>query len=57
MWNSYLSVTLREEDMKYTVFVTPWGQYHYCCVPMGAYWAEDAFTQRYDDITKDVKDW
>ena len=56
MWNSYHSVPIREEDRHLTCFITPWGRYRYRCVPQGAHWSNDAFTQRHDEITKDFPD-
>ena len=55
VWNSYHTVPIREQDRKYTQFITPWGRYRYCRAPMGAHWSGDAFTQRYDEVTKDVE--
>ena len=55
VWNLYHTFLLREQDRKYTQFITPWGRYQYCRAPMGAHWSGDAFNQRYNEITKDVK--
>ena len=55
VWNSYHTVPIRVQDRKYTQFITPWGRFRYCRAPMGAHWSGDAFTQRYDEITKDVE--
>ena len=55
VWNGYHTVPIREEDRKYTQFITPWGRFRYCRAPQGAHWSGDAFTQRYDEVTKDVK--
>ena len=55
VWNAYHTVPIRTQDRKYTQFVTPWGRFQYCRAPMGAHWSGDAFTQRYDEVTKDVE--
>ena len=53
-WNGYHSIPLREEDKHLTTFITPWGRYRYRCLPMGFLAANDGYTARYDEITKDV---
>ena len=53
-WNGYHSIPLREEDKHLTTFITPWGRYRYKCLPMGFLAANDGYTARYDEITKDV---
>ena len=50
VWNGYNTVPIREEDSKYTQFITPWGRLGYCRAPQGAHWSGDAFTQRYDEV-------
>ena len=55
VWNSFHTVPIRKQDRKYTQFITPWGRFRYCRAPQGAHWSGDAFTQRYDEVTKDVK--
>ena len=55
VWNSFHAVPIREEDRKYTQFITPWGRYQYGRLPQGAAWSGDGFTQRYDEVTKDVE--
>ena len=55
VWNSFHVVPIRKQDRKYTQFITPWGRFRYCRAPQGAHWSGDAFTQRYDEVTKDVK--
>ena len=55
VWNSFHTVPIRKEDRKFTQFITPWGRYQYGRAPQGASWSGDAFTQRYDEVTKDVK--
>ena len=52
-WNGYHSVRLAEEDRHLTTFLTPWGRYRYKNMPQGFLAAGDAYTARYDDITKD----
>ena len=53
-WNGYHSIPLREEDRHLTTFITPWGRYRYKCLPQGFLAANDGYTARYDEITKDV---
>lgn len=52
-WNGYHSVKLAEEDRHLTTFLTPWGRYRYRNLPQGFLAAGDAYTARYDEITKD----
>ena len=52
-WNGYHSVRLAEEDRHLTTFLTPWGRYWYKNLPQGFLAAGDAYTARYDEITKD----
>ena len=54
-WNGYHSVPLAEEDRPKTTFLTPWGRYWYCNLPQGHLAAGDAYTARYDSITKGFK--
>ena len=54
-WNGYHSVRLAEEDRHLTTFLTPWGRYRYKNLPQGFLAAGDAYTARYDEITKDFK--
>ena len=51
-WNGYHSVKLAEEDRHLTTFLTPWGRYRYKNLPQGFLAAGDAYTARYDEITK-----
>ena len=52
-WNGYHSIPLREEDRHLTTFICPWGRYRYRCLPQGFLAANDGYTARCDEITKD----
>ena len=54
-WNGFHSLKLRDEDRHYTTFITPFGRFRYITAPMGWLATGDGYTQRYDSITKDVK--
>ena len=54
-WNGYHSVPLREEDRHLTTYLTPWGRYEYCNLPQGHMAAGDAYTARYDEITRGIE--
>ena len=54
-WNGFHSIPLKEEDRPLTTFVTPWGRYRYKCLPQGFLAATDGYTERYDYITRDIK--
>lgn len=54
-WNGFHSIPLKEEDRHLTTFVTPWGRYRYKCLPQGFLSATDGYTERYDYITRDIK--
>ena len=53
-WNGYHSLKLSEEDCHFTTFITPFGRYRYKVDPQGWLATGDAYTQRYDKITKNV---
>ena len=44
-WNGYHSVPLREEDQDLGTFLTPWGRYEYCNLPLEHMAARDAYRQ------------
>jgi hypothetical protein len=54
-WNGYHSCPIHEEDRHVTTFLTPWGRYRYRTTPQGFLSAGDGYCQRYDLITRDVK--
>ena len=54
-WNGYHSVEVREEDRHYLTFLTPEGRYRYRTAPQGYMASGDAYTHRYDLITRDVR--
>ena len=49
------SVLLDEESQPLTTFLTEWGRYQYLRMPQGFLASGDAYTRRYDEIIKDVK--
>ena len=53
-WNGYHSIPMTKESRDKTTFITEWGRYRYCRAPQGFRASGDAYTKRYDDITKDV---
>ena len=44
---------LAEEDRHLTTFLTPWGRLRYRVLPQGYLAAGDAYTHRYDQVTRD----
>ena len=52
-WNGYHSLTLDPESKELTTFITEWARYRYCRGPQGYHGTGDAYTRRFDDITKD----
>lgn len=53
--DGYHSIPLDEESKPLTTFITEWGRYRYKRLPQGFIAAGDAYTRRYDEIIKDVK--
>ena len=53
--DGYHAVRLDEESQLLTTFITEWGRYMYLRMPQGYLASGDAYTRRYDEITKDVK--
>ena len=51
-WNGYHSLLLAEESKDATTFITQWGRYRYRRAPQGFHASGDAYTRRFDDITK-----
>ena len=54
-WNGFHSLKLRDEDRHYTTFITPYGRFRYITAPQGWLATGDGYTQRYDNITKEIK--
>ena len=54
-WEGYHSIPIAEEDRHITTFVTPWGRFWYKVLPQGFLTANDAYCERYDKITRDLK--
>ena len=52
-WNGYHSLPLAAGSRDATTFITEWGRFRYCRAPMGFHASGDAYTRRFDDITKD----
>ena len=54
-WNEYHSIPLDENDMPFTTFITKWGRYRYKVAPQGFRASGDAYTARFDEVTKEVQ--
>ena len=54
-WNGYHSMPLSEESRDATTFITKWGRYRYKRAPQGFHASGDAYTHRFDNITKDFE--
>ena len=52
-WNGFHSLMLDPESKELTTFLTEWARYRYCRGPQGYHGTGDAYTRRFDDITKD----
>ena len=52
-WNGYHSIPMAKEDRHLTTFLMPFGHLRYCVLPQGYRAAVDAYTDRYDQVTKD----
>ncbi len=52
----YHQVELDEESKALTTFMTPFGQFRYCCLPFGLSSAGDVFTLRYGSAIDGVTD-
>ena len=52
-WNGYHSLLLDQESKRFTTFITEFGRYWYNRGPQGFHGTGDAYTRRFDDITKD----
>ena len=55
-WNGYHTVELDEDSRNLTAFITPYGRYRYCRAHQGHVCSGDYYTQRADNIMKDIKD-
>ena len=53
--DGYHAIPIDEESKPLTTFITEWGRYRYRRLPQGYLAAGDAYTRRYDNIIKDVK--
>ena len=54
-WNGYHLLPLSEKAKELMNFLTQFGRYRYLRAPMGYHASGDAFTRRFDDITRDFK--
>ena len=54
-WNGYHSLPLDPDSKRFTTFITEHGRYWYNRGPQGYHGTGDAYTRRFDDITKDEK--
>ena len=54
-WNGYHSLPLSEDSKDATTFITKWGRYRYKRAPQGFHASGDAYTHRFDNITKDIE--
>ena len=54
--DGYHAIPLDDDSKPLTTFITEWGRYRYRRLPQGYLAAGDAYTRRYDEIIKDVKD-
>ena len=55
-WEGYHSIPLDKESSLMTQFITPFGVFRYKRDPQGYTSSGDAYNNRFDEITKDVKD-
>ena len=53
--DGYHAIPLDDESKPLTTFITEWGRYRYRRLPQGYLAAGDAYTRRYDEIIKNVK--
>ena len=54
-WNGYHSLPLSEEAKAATTFITKRGRYRYLRAPQGFHASGDAYTHRFDNITKNIE--
>ena len=54
-WNGYYSIPLDGNDRPFTTFITKWGRYRYKVAPQGFRASGDAYTARFDEVTKEVQ--
>ena len=54
--DGYHSIELDEESRKLATFITTRARFHYRRLPQGFKAAGDAYSRRYDEIIKDVRD-
>ena len=55
-WEGYHSIPLDEESSRMTQFITQFGVFRYRRDPQGYISSGDAYNNRFDEITKEVKD-
>ena len=55
--DGYHSIPIHPDDWKHTQFLTPWGRYEYMTTPQGHLAAGDGYCHRYDEITREFKDY
>ena len=55
-WEGYHSIPLDKESSLMTQFITPFGVFRYKRDPQGYTSSGDAYNNRFDEITKEVKD-
>ena len=55
-WEGYHALPLDKESSRLTQFITPYNVYRYLRCPQGFQASCDAYNNRFDKITKDVKD-
>ena len=53
--DGYHAIKLDEESQWITMFITQWGRYIFLRMPQGYLASGDAYTRRFDEITKDIK--
>ena len=52
--DGYHAISLDEQSRPLTTFITEWGRYWYNRMPQGFIASGDAYTRRFDEVTKDV---
>ena len=52
--DGYHAIDLDAKHQPLTTFITEWGRYLYLHLPQGYLAAGDAYTQRYDEVIKDI---
>ena len=52
--DGYHAIPLDEASRPLTTFISEWGQYCYLQLPQGYFASEDTYTQRYNELIKDI---